>query len=340
MAVSIIIVWKVPKLKALVVLQPISLTQNAWGSNKSGKALKRRNCTQRNTSCTCSAKIVIQLDQYSFHLVCGVGDNNHRGHPPMTPNKITNCKRFLDVPTLENAAAMAAANIRPSQAALFTQTSTGELFTRGQMAYIEGFSSSRSHGFVTWGYCSSPWYVSGRQYAESSPKNGASFVCLYHNGKEEIHGQIGKAARTEGNPVDDGVHLTSLPKVTTAERAPSHKFVPLLEVSETEDFKEYAQKSWHAVGARDNQGILIACCWVLPDSRHIFQAFPEVVCIDGTHETNNKSKPLIYTVCRRLWWKCDGSGQMLCPKLKILVVPLVISRSPSCTLRCSNMAIG
>jgi hypothetical protein len=57
--------------------------------------------------------IVIQLDQYSFHLVCGVGDINHRGHPPMAPNKITNCKHFLEVPTLENAAAMAAANIRP-----------------------------------------------------------------------------------------------------------------------------------------------------------------------------------------------------------------------------------
>jgi hypothetical protein len=58
----------------------------------------------------------------------------------MAPNEITNRKRFLNVPTLENAAAMAAANIRPSQAALFTQTSTGELFTRGQMAYVQGFS--------------------------------------------------------------------------------------------------------------------------------------------------------------------------------------------------------
>jgi hypothetical protein len=47
----------------------------------------------------------------------------------MAPNEITNPKRFLVVPTLENAAAIAAANIRPSQAALFTQTSTGELST-------------------------------------------------------------------------------------------------------------------------------------------------------------------------------------------------------------------
>jgi hypothetical protein len=112
MAVSILIVWKVSKLLVtLIVLQPILVTKNAQGSNNSGKALQQHKCTQHNTSCTCSPKIVIRLDQYSFHLVCGVGDNNHRGHPPMAPNKITKHQRFLDIPTLENAVVMAAAKI-------------------------------------------------------------------------------------------------------------------------------------------------------------------------------------------------------------------------------------
>jgi hypothetical protein len=100
------------------------------------------------------------------------------------------------------------------------------------------------------------------------------------------------SAQTEGDPIDDGVNLTSLSMVSPAESAPSHKFVPL-EVSETADFKEYAQKSRHAVGAREDQDILIACCRVLPDGRCLFQAFPEVVCIDGMHETNNESRPLL-----------------------------------------------
>ncbi len=80
--------------------------------------------------------------------------------------------------------------------------------------------------------------------------------------------------------------------VSPAESAPSHNFVPL-EVSETADFKEYAQESKQAVGARDDQDILIACCWVLPDGRRLFKVFPEVVCIDGTHETNKESRPLL-----------------------------------------------
>lgn len=213
----------------------------------------------------------------------------------MARNEITNRKRFLDAPTLENAAAMAAANILPSQAALFTRSSTGELFTRGQMAYVQGFSRMAQDliDLSPQGAALPSDMSPSDSMLNYLQKIGASFVCLYHNGNtKEIWGQNRKAARTEGNPVDDGVNLTSLSMVTTMESAPAHKSVPL-EVTETADFKEYAQRSRHAVGARDDQDILIACCWVLPDGRRLFQAFPEVVCIDGTHETNNESRPLL-----------------------------------------------
>jgi hypothetical protein len=200
--------------------------RNSRGSNNSGKALRRRNCTQRDTRCTCSAKIVIRLDQYSFHLVCGVGDNQHRGHPPMPSNEITNRKRFLDAPTLENAAAMAAANILPSQAALFTRSSTGELFTRGQMAYVQGFSRMAQDlmDYSPQGAALPSDMSPSDSMLNYLQKIGASFVCLYHNGNtKEIRGQNRKVARTEGNPVDDGVNLTSLSMVTTMESAPTHK---------------------------------------------------------------------------------------------------------------------
>ena len=77
------------------------------------------------------------------------------------------------------------------------------------------------------------------------PKNNALFVCLYHKGNiKETCGQRGKAAQTEGNPIDDGVNLTSLSMVSPAESAPSHKFVPL-------------QVSRHTVGAREDQDLLL-----------------------------------------------------------------------------------
>jgi hypothetical protein len=232
---------------------------------------------------------------------------------------------------------MAAANILPSQAALFTRSSTGELFTRGQMAYVQGFSRMAQDlmDYSPQGAALPSDMSPSDSMLNYLQKIGASFVCLYHNGNtKEIRGQNRKAARTEGNPVDDGVNLTSLSMVTTMESAPAHKSVPL-EVTETADFKEYAQRSRHAVGARDDQDILIACCWVLPDARRLFQAFPEVVCIDGTHETNNESRPLL-----TLSVKDSDGNVMVVVRCFDLVVPLVISRSPSCALRYSNAAVG
>ena len=123
-------------------------------------------------------------------------------------NKITNRKRFLGGASLENVAAMAAANIQPSLAALFTKSrGTGELFTCGQMAYVQGFSrmakslmDSGEHGTST-SSDSSP-YNNMLNYQQ---KVGASYVCLYRNGKtREVRGNAAKAARMEGNDQDIG----------------------------------------------------------------------------------------------------------------------------------------
>jgi hypothetical protein len=145
----------------------------------------------------------------------------------MAPNEITNRKRFLNVPTLENAAAMAAANIRLSQAALFTRTSTGKLFTRGQMAYVQGFSRMAQDlmDLSPEGTAPPPDMSLADSMLNYLRKNGASFVCLYHNGNtKELRGQRGKAAKTKGDPIDNGDNLTSFSMVTPAESAPSHKF--------------------------------------------------------------------------------------------------------------------
>ena len=75
-----------------------------------------------------------------FYGLWTCSHNTHKGHPSMGHNEITNRKRFLGAACLENVAAIAAANIQPAQAALFTESRTGELFTRGQMAYVQGFS--------------------------------------------------------------------------------------------------------------------------------------------------------------------------------------------------------
>ena len=212
-------------------------------------------------------------------MVCGLGDNTHKGHPPMGHNEITNRKRFLGAACLENIAAMAATNIQPAQA----------------MAYVQGFSRMAQSLMDSGEYSTSTSSASSPSdnMLKYLQKIGASYVCLYHNGKtRQVRGNAAKAARMEGNDEDNRDQLTSLSVVVADEIVPSHKSISL-DDTDNADCNDYAQKSRHAVGARDDQDILIACCWVLPDARRLFQAFPEVLCVDGTHQTNNESRPLL-----------------------------------------------
>jgi MULE transposase domain len=275
--------------------------KNARGCKSSGLSLKRRNSTLRHTSCTCRVKFTLRSDQNSFFLVCGIGENQHTGHPPLHSNEIRNRKRFLDLSTLETVAAMSVANIQPAQAALFTKARTGQIFTRGQMAYVQGFTRM-AKDFMPPPYDDST-------VSESSPsenmlnylqKSGASYVCLYNNGiTKELRGNSAKAARMEATPDDVSEELTSVSVIATDatsltdETSPIHEKSVRLEVSETREFKKYAFESRRAVGAREDQDILIGCCWVLSEGRRLFHAFPEVLCVDGTHETNNESRPLV-----------------------------------------------
>ena len=86
--------------------------------------------------------------------------------------------------------------------------------------------------------------------SESSPsdnmlnylqKSGASYICLYHNGKtKELRGNSAKAAQTEANPNDVSHELTSLSVIPTDDTSPCHEESVSLDVAETSVFKKYA----------------------------------------------------------------------------------------------------
>jgi hypothetical protein len=119
-------------------------------------------------------KILIRLDQHTFHLLCGVkGDINH-----------TNCECLFNVLTLENAAEMVATNIQLSQAPLSSRSSTGVQNIRGQMASVQGFPRM-AQGLMDLPHHS---IVPSDMSPSDSllnylPKIGASCVCLCQKGE-------------------------------------------------------------------------------------------------------------------------------------------------------------
>jgi hypothetical protein len=72
---------------------------------------------------------------------------------------------------------------------------------------------------------------------------------------------------------------------------------------EKEDATQYAEGSRAAVGARDDQDVLLACLWVIPKALRTFRTNPHVLCIDGTFNTNNEKILMTFSIR-------DGNGKM------------------------------
>jgi hypothetical protein len=90
-------------------------------------------------------------------------------------------------------------------------------------------------------------------------------------------------------PAYNAVKLTSLSMVTAEEGALSHKLITL-ELTRLLISRNMPRK----VGIQLGQGTTRTfSLLVAPDGRCcLLQAFPEVVSVDGMHETNNESRPL------------------------------------------------
>ena len=65
------------------------------------------------------------------------------------------------------------------------------------------------------------------------------------------------------------------------------------EGQENSQVMDCASSTRAAVGATDDQDVLVALVWMSPQQRNIFQAFPEQLCIDGTHKTQRDEWELI-----------------------------------------------
>jgi MULE transposase domain len=61
----------------------------------------------------------------------------------------------------------------------------------------------------------------------------------------------------------------------------------------TQDMSKYAQGVRCARRVEDNQDLLLAFAWVLPEEHRQFSLYPFVAHIDGTNSTNKESSPLV-----------------------------------------------
>jgi hypothetical protein len=94
-----------------------SLNCDKKHARKDGKNQKRKTSTSRpvkgSEASTCKVKLVIGIDQYSLFLVCGIGEETHKGHPPLEEEEMPTRLRIVPEEASSMARLMANNSVRP-----------------------------------------------------------------------------------------------------------------------------------------------------------------------------------------------------------------------------------
>jgi hypothetical protein len=103
------------------------------------------------------------------------------GHPVLPSDELINRKKFIDPDNLKNLQAMSVANVSAAQSANVTKVRTGDLYRRGQIAYLQ------SHHRMAKELMEEDDLLEGDVGRSSSDnmleylrKIGAWYVCLLH----------------------------------------------------------------------------------------------------------------------------------------------------------------
>jgi len=253
---------------------------NSRGSK--GNSQPKRSTTGRPIAHdqTCKAKICIDVDDFSFFMVCGIGDSTHNGHPPLSPHLMATPSRLVpdSAHTLQCMAANA--NIRPGQTASLVLSKYGLRLTRRQVAKTQSISQLLD-ALPTEEDKSAECSDSDRVFRYLQKKK-ASYIALFHSKSEQNCNNLSE------RPLPDFLWVEAVEN-------PGNSLSIPMECKDCMDFSllQYARDSRAVTAATDDQDVLISVAWALPSAKRLFNAFPEVLFIDGTHKTNNEDRPLI-----------------------------------------------
>jgi hypothetical protein len=262
---------------------------------KLGKSMKKRTATSRPLSAeeTCKVHLILDYDDKTYFMKCGIGQGTHTKHVPMTVAEMAIRAKFIDEEMQNYQKELAISNIQPGKTAAAVNTRFGIRLTRRQVAYHQGFSKLASSladvpDVEEAGTLSSNLDI----FIKILKKKGASFCALYHRSKEASASELPKPKKSEANisSLSEEMLFTETGSAVSSETLCEMVGEP---GALGEDMMKYARESRVSVNADDNQDVLLAIVWVLPNGKQLFRAYSEVMFIDGTHKTNKENRPLI-----------------------------------------------
>lgn len=267
---------------------------NTRGSQ--GLSMKRRSNTSRplNMVETCKVNLILGYDDKTYFMICGQGHGTHTYHLPLSASESAIRAKFVGEEMRDFQKELAIANIQPGKTAAAVNARFGTCLTRRQVAYHQGFSKLANSLAET-----KEMENIGETCSDIDmlinilKRKGAGYCALYHRNKDASASELPKARERTVNI------STSMEDVLFTETggATSSEVTMREMVSDNgdlgNDIMKYARESRVSVNASDNQDVMLAIVWVLPKSKQLFRAYPEVLFIDGTHKTNYENRPLV-----------------------------------------------
>jgi hypothetical protein len=274
----------------------------------------------------CSCRIQIGVDENSYYVIASNGNATHCGHPRIDPRCVATKKRHISADCLDTIQEYAFCKTSVGSAMLASAFKHDAHLSRRQCTHLMQSECLKvafqdktelDEGDDT------AWTAPEEMYRLFTQKK-IIFGMLYHR-KDAIESELPgweakqrkrkeqrKLAATltvEQNIVEEidtatlTVEQNTVGEIDVEHSGSSNGGICIFEtffpecatapqILEDPNPLVLANNCRKAYDAKDDQDVVLSLVWSMPETRRAFQAYPEVLFIDGTHKTNNEKYPL------------------------------------------------
>lgn len=260
-------------------------------SNPSIETSRRTSSSRASDiSARCNAFFVICYDHISFYMMINTGIGLHSNHAPHDCSAVIFPKRLVPADVLANLHKYSFCKVSMGSIVLLSRESDCYVTDR-QMRNMAGFAKlanaihevdnvpkgklSGPDQMIAFFHDSKIPHIVLSHHKDTCPNELKTTSTVGSNMKDETTGFIAMEC--------DGVTESSLP-------SSDQEFLP---DSEMKSMIEYSNESRSSLRVPHDQSIMLSFMWSAQHCRRLFQAFPEVLYIDGTHGTNSERMPLL-----------------------------------------------
>lgn len=287
---------------------------------KSSATTSKRTLTGRALSSEkrCTSFFVLNVDRFSYYMKIGTGNSKHTNHAPHDTSSIILPKRLLPTDVTKNIEALGFYKVSMGSIVTISQQYNCNI-SRRQVSNLTNFAkmATRIHEVddVPKDNLSDPdqmicyfkrskiphiilsHHMDVRQYefqgeAPQRKKKVSKNVSKTITQEVQLKASKNDLELTEKSCNDsaNGYIAMECDGVSSAV-CTDVEFIP--DRDDMKDMIEYSNGSRSSLLLPNEQSVMLSFMWSVPHCRRLFQAFPEVLYVDGTHATNRERMPLL-----------------------------------------------